>query len=108
MNKLAPTNVTYTILNTATAGVIPVAPAVAGKRVLIVGLFTDVGAVQELAIRDTNAVAIFGTLHTDKHASIVLPPSEIGYAVTLPGTGLEINLVNSALTSGVILWRYID
>lgn len=108
MNNLAPTNVTYTILNTSTAGVIPVAPAVAGKRVLIVGLFTDVGAQQEIAIRDTNAVAIFGTLHTDKHASIVLPPSEIGYAVTLPGTGLEISLANSALTSGVILWRYID
>ena len=108
MNKLAPTNVIYTILNTSTAGVVPVAPAVAGKRVLIVGLFADVGAQQQIAVHDTNAVAIFGSLHVDKHASIVLPPSEIGYAVTLPGTGLEINLVNSALTSGVVLWRYID
>lgn len=108
MNKLAPTNVTYTILNTSTAGVVPVAAAVAGKRVLLVGLFTDVGAQQEIAIRDTDAVAIFGTLHSDKHASIILPPSEIGYAVTPIGRGLEIDLENSALTSGVVIWRYID
>lgn len=108
MNNIAPTNVTYTPVSTSSAGIVPIAPAASGKRVLVVGLVIDPESLQECTIRDTAAQSLMGVLHVNKHAPAILPPCEIGYQVTPLHLGLELFLANSVLTGGVILWRYID
>lgn len=107
MNTLAATNVQYTPVSTLSAGLVPIAPAAAGRRVLLVGLVLDPESLQEVNVRDTAGASLLGTLHVNKHAPAILPPSEVGWQVTPLSTGLSLDLANSVLTGGVVLWRYI-
>lgn len=107
MANLSPLNLTRVPIDTATAGNVELAPAVAGQRVVFAGGWLITDSANAIGFKDSDGNSLAGESGFGDNGGFVLPVCELGYLTSPSGKGLVMSLNAALQASGCLSVYYV-